>query len=163
NHRSPQLVQPRPSCLIAAQAKHSLQTQSASPVLLARHPPHRAEPLHHRLLGVLQNFPPGAQGLWSPILPFPGPRPKPPPLPAPPNETATPYHLHTADIEIPPASAAGIGSPTSLLATETRLQLAHISRVVVVHGSKLHRSYYMLGYLRQVKYPILDKSHGDAE
>ena len=57
NHGSPQLVQPSPSRPVTAQAQYPLQAQSASAVLLARHPPHGTEPCAQRLMGVLKHRP----------------------------------------------------------------------------------------------------------
>src|SRR6516162_11833387 len=44
--------------------------------------------------------------------------------------------------------------PTSLLVVETRLELLDISRIIVVHGLKSGRGYYILWLLASSKYPI---------
>lgn len=44
DHRPPQLVQPGPRRLVAAQPQHTLQAQGAHPILLAGDEPHRQEP-----------------------------------------------------------------------------------------------------------------------
>ena len=54
-HRSAQLVEPGPSCLIAAQSEHPLQTQGANAVLLAGDEPHSQEPHPQRLACVLEH------------------------------------------------------------------------------------------------------------
>src|SRR5262245_39986021 len=48
-------MQPRPRRFLARQSEHSLQPQRARAVLLARYVPHRTEPHHERLAGVLEN------------------------------------------------------------------------------------------------------------
>jgi hypothetical protein len=59
HHRSPELVQPGPGRLVAAQAQHSLQTQCTGAVLLARQPVHRPQPVHQGFARVLKD---GARG-----------------------------------------------------------------------------------------------------
>lgn len=54
DHGPAQLVQPRPSRFVAAQAKCSLQTQGAHAILLAGYEPHREKPRTQRLVGVLE-------------------------------------------------------------------------------------------------------------
>jgi len=48
HHRTPQLVQPRPRRLIAAQPKNPLHSSRTGAVLLAGHPPDGAKPQHKR-------------------------------------------------------------------------------------------------------------------
>jgi len=55
NHRSPELVQPGPGRLVAAQPQHPLQSEGTGPVLLARQPVHGAKPIHQRLTRVLED------------------------------------------------------------------------------------------------------------
>src|SRR5690606_23917617 len=55
HHRPPQLVQPSPSRLIAAEAEHALQPERARSVLLRSDVPHRAEPQPQRLTRVLED------------------------------------------------------------------------------------------------------------
>ncbi len=55
NHRSPELVQPRPGSLVTAQSKDPLQAQGTGSVLLARQPIHGPEQLHQRLPRVLKD------------------------------------------------------------------------------------------------------------
>ena len=52
HHGPPQLVQPGPGGLVAAEAEGTLQPQGAHPVLLAGHEPHRQEPCPQRLAGL---------------------------------------------------------------------------------------------------------------
>ena len=54
-HRPPQLVQPRPGRLVAAQPENALQTQRAGPVLLRGHVPDRPEPQPQRFARVLED------------------------------------------------------------------------------------------------------------
>ncbi len=55
HHGAPQLMQPYPGSLIAAQTQCPLQAQSAGSVLLAGHIPHGAEPQHQRFVSILEN------------------------------------------------------------------------------------------------------------
>jgi hypothetical protein len=55
NHRAPQLVQPRPRGLLAAQAQHLLQRQGAGTGLRAGDGPHRAKPCRQRGSCVLKD------------------------------------------------------------------------------------------------------------
>jgi len=80
HHGSPQLVQPSPGRLVTSQSKHSLETQRAGPVLLARHPPQGAEPQHQRPAGVLEDRSCGHRGLMPTIAAFQTHRPKRPRL-----------------------------------------------------------------------------------
>src|SRR5208283_3665862 len=50
-------MQPSPSCLVAAEAQNTLQTESADTVLLVGHIPHRHKPRPQRLAGVLKDRP----------------------------------------------------------------------------------------------------------
>src|SRR5271167_3393580 len=50
-------MQPSPSCLVAAEAQNTLQTESADTVLLVDHIPHRHKPRPQRLAGVLKDRP----------------------------------------------------------------------------------------------------------
>jgi len=54
-HGPEQLVQPRPSCFVAAQSKCPLQSQSAHAILLTGDDPHREKPGAQRLVGVLKH------------------------------------------------------------------------------------------------------------
>src|SRR5271157_4376268 len=54
DHRSAQLVEPCPGCLIASQAEYPLQAQGAHTVLLAGHEPHCEEPRPQRFTRVLK-------------------------------------------------------------------------------------------------------------
>src|SRR5271166_5557766 len=54
DHRSAQLVEPGPGCLIASQAEYPLQAQGAHTVLLAGHEPHCEEPRPQRFTRVLK-------------------------------------------------------------------------------------------------------------
>jgi hypothetical protein len=55
DHRPPQLMQTRPSRLVAAPSKHMLQAQRADPVLLTRDPPHGPKPDRQRSPRILKN------------------------------------------------------------------------------------------------------------
>jgi len=55
DHRPAQLVEPSPSCLVAAQSEHPLQTQGADTVLLAGDEPQSQEPHPQRLACVLEH------------------------------------------------------------------------------------------------------------
>ena len=57
DHRSPELMQPRPRGFVAAQAEHLLQPDGARHRLLAGDPPHGAEPCRQRRPGVLEDRP----------------------------------------------------------------------------------------------------------
>ena len=63
HHGPPQLVQPGPGGLVAAEAEGALQPQGAHPVLLAGHEPHRQEPCPQRLAGPFENRAGGHRGL----------------------------------------------------------------------------------------------------
>src|SRR6516162_7066331 len=52
--------------------------------------------------------------------------------------------------------------PTSLLVVETRLELLDNSRIILVHGLKSGRGYYILWLLASSKYPILSISAIDS-
>lgn len=56
-HGLPQFMQPRKSRLIAPQAKHAFQSQSACPVLLTDHEPHRSKPDLQGYLRPIKNGP----------------------------------------------------------------------------------------------------------
>ena len=55
DHRSPQLVEPGPRRLVAAEPEHPLQTQGADAVLLTGDEPHRQEPHAQRLARPLEH------------------------------------------------------------------------------------------------------------
>ena len=55
HHRTAQLVEPSPSCLVAAQAQDPLQAQCTSSRLLTRDMPHRLEPHAQWLSGSLKD------------------------------------------------------------------------------------------------------------
>src|ERR1035437_45351 len=55
HHRPPQLVQPRPSRLVAAKTQHSLEPQGTGAVLLRGHPPDRSKPHRQGLVGILKD------------------------------------------------------------------------------------------------------------
>ena len=57
DHRTPQLVEPTPSCLVAAQAEHLLQPQRTPSGFLAGHVPHRLKPHSQGLLRPFKNRP----------------------------------------------------------------------------------------------------------
>ena len=57
DHRTPQLVEPTPSCLVAAQAEHLLQSQSTPSGFLAGHVPHRLKPHSQGFLRPFKNRP----------------------------------------------------------------------------------------------------------
>ena len=62
-HGPPQLVQPGPGGLVAAEAEGTLQPQGAHPVLLAGNEPHRQEPCPQRLAGPFEYRAGGYRGL----------------------------------------------------------------------------------------------------
>ena len=55
DHGAPELVQPRPSGPVTAQAQHALQAQGAGARLLAGHPPDGPEPKNKRLATPLKD------------------------------------------------------------------------------------------------------------
>src|ERR1022692_720330 len=55
DHRSTQLVEPSPGCLIAPQSEDPLQPQGTGAILLRCHPVHGTKPIHQRLARVLEN------------------------------------------------------------------------------------------------------------
>ena len=61
DHRTPQLVEPTPSCLVAAQAEHLLQPQRTPSGFLAGHVPHRLKPHSQGLLRPFKNRPPPSE------------------------------------------------------------------------------------------------------
>ena len=63
HHGPPQLVQPGPGGLVAAEAEGTLQPQGAHPVLLAGHEPNRQEPCPQRLAGPFEYRAGGYRGL----------------------------------------------------------------------------------------------------
>jgi len=126
DHRSPQLMQPCPGCLVAAQAEHPLQARRADAVLLAGDEPHGEKPHPQRLARILQ-YSPGRQR----CLPVAG-------------ATAQQVARHLprlagrravrADKAIRPPKPPDI-SPTRRLAGEPRVELLKRSRVInPAHG-----------------------------
>src|SRR5262249_15130944 len=63
HHRPAQLVEPCPRRAVAAEAENPLQSLSTGSVLLARHPPDRAEPESERKASVLEDGPGRDRGL----------------------------------------------------------------------------------------------------
>jgi len=57
DHGPTQLVQPRPGCAVAPQAKNSLQADGVGSILLTRHMPDGSEPKLQRLLRILKDCP----------------------------------------------------------------------------------------------------------
>jgi hypothetical protein len=55
HHRPAQLVQQRPSVLVAAQTQHPLQPQGANTIFLGSHLPHRPKPNRQRQFAVLKD------------------------------------------------------------------------------------------------------------
>ena len=142
-HRPPQLVQPRPGRLVAAQPENALQTQRAGPVLLRGHVPDRPEPQPQRFARVLEDragghrrLPPAAGALPPHLTHRPSPL-----MPA----------CRTAET-VRPAQPEQV-VPTGLLGPEPRLELDQVAWVI------LHEpAYYILGLPESNGYPTLGKS-----
>lgn len=96
NHGPAPCVRPRPGRLVATQAHHSLQAQSAYAILLAGHEPQGRPPHPQRLAGVLEHRTSGQRRLRMALLAhqYAARRhPRLPTTPAPPaHESARPSH-----------------------------------------------------------------------
>ena len=133
NHRSAELVQPRPRRLVAPQA------QGAHPTLLVGDPPHRPKPRRQRGSGVLKNRPRRHRGLVGAA------RALPPPLPdAPRLGPVTPR----APKSLRPPELFQI-RPTRLLGRESALEFGQISRIILHHLVR-----YILGLPESSKYLV---------
>ena len=139
NHRSAELVQPRPRRLVAPQAQGSLQPQGAHPTLLVGDPPHRPKPRRQRGSGVLKNRPRRHRGLVGAA------RALPPPLPdAPRLGPVTPR----APKSLRPPELFQI-RPTRLLGRESALEFGQISRIILHHLVR-----YIVGLPESSKYLV---------
>ena len=101
NHRSAELVQPRPRRLVAPQAQGSLQPQGAHPTLLVGDPPHRPKPRRQR----------GSGGPEESSPPSPRSGGRSPRTATTAAGRATPWSRHTAGTEIPPTTGAVPDTP----------------------------------------------------
>src|SRR5450755_1442737 len=140
HHRSPQLVQPRPGRLVAAQPQHSLQPQRTGPVLLARQPVNGPEPIHQRFARVLENRPCRHRCLMTTFLALHEHRPYRPEVTAAATRAAKAFW---------PSKLEQI-LPARLLGIKPCFELAQIPRIFL-HSP----TYYMLGSPESSKYPPL--------
>ena len=65
DHGSPQLMQPGPSRLVAAESQDPLQSQGTGSVLLGHHPPHDLEPKPQGLPGPMEDGPRSSRSLMA--------------------------------------------------------------------------------------------------
>lgn len=120
-HRSAQLVEPCPGCLIASQPEYPLQAQGAHTVLLAGHEPHREEPHPQRFTRVLK-YRAGCQGRA--------------PIAAPAPQQSVRHHPRFLDLlamraakAVRPSQPANI-LPTCCIITEPLFHLLECPRIV---------------------------------
>jgi len=121
DHRSTELVQPRPRRLVTAQAQDTLDTQGTGPILLARYGPHRSKPQRQRKVAALKYGPRRHRDL-APTL---AAQPK-PPTHRPRLSTST----AGADKAIGPTKLTQV-RPTGLVGGKAGFELGQGSRVVL--------------------------------
>src|ERR1700730_4936642 len=138
DHRSSELVQPRPGRLVAAQSQDPWQAQGPGSVLLSRQPIHSPEPIHQRLPRILEDRARRHRRLEATLLALHQRR------------------SHRPKVTAAAARAAKALRPSKpeqifsarLLGIKPRFELAQIPRVFL-HGLP----YYSLGSPESSKYP----------
>jgi len=139
DHRPPQLVQPAPCRLVAAQSQHPLDAQRTDAVLLAGHIPDRPEPQRQRQAAALED----RAGRHRRLMPTAGTQPQPP--------AGRPRLAAAAagtDKAVGPAKREQILS-TRLLAGEAFLQFHQRARILFHEPER-----YRLGQVESSGYPV---------
>src|SRR5215472_2570429 len=145
DHRPAQFMQPSPGRLVAPQAQHPLQPQSAHAILLRGHPPHRLEPNRQRGVRVLEDGSGRQRNLAAASRTLTE------------NGTQRPSLGGTAaraSESLRPADLKQI-LPAGLLRAEARLEVRRGPRVIL-HGL----AYYRLGSPESSGYPDRRNSRG---